>query len=142
MSIADFCTNYQLDDDVRERLKDEGIMNMVSLFYENEDELRNMGFNMGSIGEIKAALKRRLADKHPDIMVVTPRVPNALDINGGLGGGGGEGGYKGRRRRNGEGRLVCQERVACSSGRCENSRGERRSRRCDCESKPSCYKHA
>ncbi|KAK7056009.1 hypothetical protein R3P38DRAFT_1374370 [Favolaschia claudopus] len=54
MSIAEFCTKYQLDDDVRERLKDEGIMNMISLFYENEDELRNMGFNMGSIAEIKA----------------------------------------------------------------------------------------
>ncbi|KAK6987542.1 hypothetical protein R3P38DRAFT_331678 [Favolaschia claudopus] len=84
MSIADFCAEYQLDDDVRERLDDEGIANILALFCENEYELRRMGFNIGSIAEIQAALKRRLTDEHPDIMTVTPRIPYALDIAGRL----------------------------------------------------------
>ncbi|KAK6987536.1 hypothetical protein R3P38DRAFT_2805736 [Favolaschia claudopus] len=94
MSTADFCTKYRLDNDVRERLNDEGISNMISLFYEDEDGLKEMGFNIGSIAEIKAALKRRLADKHPDITVVAPRTTNEWDVRGGVGGAGGHGDIK------------------------------------------------
>ncbi|KAK7056036.1 hypothetical protein R3P38DRAFT_1374956 [Favolaschia claudopus] len=80
ISPYDFCTQYQLDDDVLVRLKAEGISNTISLFYYNEEGLKSWGFNAGSIAEIRAALKQRLADKHPNIMVVT-RVPqNGLDI--------------------------------------------------------------
>ncbi|KAK6987496.1 hypothetical protein R3P38DRAFT_3450139 [Favolaschia claudopus] len=91
ISTKDFCAEYQLDDDVRDRLEEEGVLTIISLFYENEEGLKSWGFNIGSIAEIRAALKRRLADKHPDIMVVTPRTTNDLDIGGGVGGAGGFG---------------------------------------------------
>ncbi|KAK7056083.1 hypothetical protein R3P38DRAFT_3566584 [Favolaschia claudopus] len=91
ISTEDFCAEYQLDPAIRERLEDEGVLTIISLFYENEDGLKSWGFDIGEIAEIRAALKRRLAEKHPDIMVVTPKISNDVDIGGGVGGAGGFG---------------------------------------------------
>ncbi|KAK6987570.1 hypothetical protein R3P38DRAFT_2805765 [Favolaschia claudopus] len=87
MSIASFCAKYQLDDDIRERLEDEGFQNITALCYAKEGELKKMGSNIGNIAEIKAALKRRLAEQ--GIVAVTTDTTNDWDVE--KGGAGGQG---------------------------------------------------
>ncbi|KAK6987537.1 hypothetical protein R3P38DRAFT_331519 [Favolaschia claudopus] len=90
MSTAEFCAGYQLENDIREKLEDEGFLTFNSLFYENEAALRSWGFNIGSVAEIQAALKRKVAEKHLRDSVVAQRA-DALDVGGGVGGAGGRG---------------------------------------------------
>ncbi|KAK7056040.1 hypothetical protein R3P38DRAFT_3253973 [Favolaschia claudopus] len=121
MSTADFCAEYQLDDDIRERLEDEGFVNMISLFYLSQDEFRRIGFNTESLVKIQAALNHRLADKHPDIMVTTPRItnaPNAPRISGpgGVGGAGGHRDARGGVGGTGKGGLYDKNEILAALG--------------------------
>ncbi|KAK6987540.1 hypothetical protein R3P38DRAFT_332092 [Favolaschia claudopus] len=106
MDITEFCDEYQLGNNILQHLQHAGIHTMNPLFHANEEDLTwRLRFNIGSVAEIQAALKRRLADKHPGIMVATPRIPKALDISGGVGGAGGEGDIEGGAGGKGKGGL-------------------------------------
>ncbi|KAK7056068.1 hypothetical protein R3P38DRAFT_3253996 [Favolaschia claudopus] len=89
-----FCAEYQLRDEIRRHLDEEGLNPITSLLYVGEGDLKNWGFDAGSIAEIRWALKKMLSVQHPGIRVLTPRTATP-DIEGGTGGRGGHGGQSG-----------------------------------------------
>ncbi|KAK7056059.1 hypothetical protein R3P38DRAFT_2850274 [Favolaschia claudopus] len=70
---AAFCTEYQLGNDIQERLRDNGLDQITSLFNLNEEDLKKRDLGIASIGEIRWALRRMFWEKHPEVRVVTPR---------------------------------------------------------------------
>ncbi|KAK7056058.1 hypothetical protein R3P38DRAFT_2850268 [Favolaschia claudopus] len=73
ITTAAFCAEYQLGNDIQERLRDNGLDQITSLFNLNEEDLKKRGFSIASIGEIRWALRRMFWERHPEVRVVTLR---------------------------------------------------------------------
>ncbi|KAK6987506.1 hypothetical protein R3P38DRAFT_3101518 [Favolaschia claudopus] len=73
IGTAAFCAEYQLGNDIQERLRNNGLDQITSLFNLNEEDLKKRGFSIAFIGEIRWALRRMFWEKHPEVRVVTLR---------------------------------------------------------------------
>ncbi|KAJ7041133.1 hypothetical protein C8F04DRAFT_1253203 [Mycena alexandri] len=57
MPLKDFCAQYKVGKDVLERLGQLGFTTAGALLGVEDDQLADMGFNLGHISELKRALK-------------------------------------------------------------------------------------
>ncbi|KAK7056006.1 hypothetical protein R3P38DRAFT_1374233 [Favolaschia claudopus] len=92
MSMATFCKTYDLGDDIRELLDHQGLDPVHSLFELQDAELLEYGFPIGSIAELKWALKKMMHKEHPEVCLIAPAVKSPPIEEGGIQGSGAEGG--------------------------------------------------
>ncbi|KAK6987530.1 hypothetical protein R3P38DRAFT_2986250 [Favolaschia claudopus] len=83
MNPARFCKTYDLGDDIRKLLEDEGFELVCSLFEIEDSKLLQWGFPIGPIAEIKWALKKMFHISHPEACIARAAFVRAA-INEGI----------------------------------------------------------
>ncbi|KAK7017309.1 hypothetical protein R3P38DRAFT_3201745 [Favolaschia claudopus] len=92
MSMATFCKTYDLGDDIRELLDNQGLDPVHSLFELQDANLLEYGFPIGSIAELKWALKKMMHTEHPEVCLIAPAVKSPPIEEGGIQGSGAQDG--------------------------------------------------
>ncbi|KAJ7450017.1 hypothetical protein B0H11DRAFT_1928400 [Mycena galericulata] len=95
MTIVAFCEEYQLGEEIQRRLENNGFDEADDLLHADEFDLKDAGFKVGHIAELKWALKKIALESLGRIEAPKREGARRVDIAGGEGGAGGFGGQKG-----------------------------------------------
>ncbi|KAJ7450008.1 hypothetical protein B0H11DRAFT_1928389 [Mycena galericulata] len=95
MENTKFCNEYKLGGQIQGLLENNGFDTIDALLYMDEFDLKDAGFQVGHIAELKWALKKILLKTFGRIEAPRTEGNNKPDLDGGKGGKGGYGGRKG-----------------------------------------------
>ncbi|KAJ7450022.1 hypothetical protein B0H11DRAFT_324366 [Mycena galericulata] len=95
MTRAHFCAKFKLGEEIRRLLEKNGFDEADGLLYVDESALKDAGFQVGHIAELKWALKKIALESLSRIEAPKREGARRVDIAGGEGGAGGFGGQKG-----------------------------------------------